>query len=925
MFKRQEKQYKDLIVVFKCFIILIFSVYIIACDDERTSTTELSELQAGVMAGEQAGVMAGEQAGVMAGEQAGVMAGEQAGTMNYMREPWIWQVQDDVILTVERQPFQMTLTYNQEEIVTFTQQDLGFGTVDQVRDDLSYDPYWLHHEFLGSLTPPPVGLTWVSITALIEVNSSINMDTNQPNHLLTVLLSDGSQAQLKLQTSSEHSLIIHLQKESVDQVAYAFWQAPIREQENFYGLGESFDTVARRGTYRAMNFQPLLETESAYNEAHVPVPLLISTHNIAYFYETYLPSYFDIEYTIPNILRAEQAHNTEGLKLHLIWHEHPFEAINTYYELTTRPLIPPYWSFAPHYWRNVTTGQSEVEADLQQMRDLSIPGGVFWIDRPYQNTYNDCRFDPTKYSDPTQMMKLYKDLGYRMLLWHAPYTSEASDAWEEASSGEYFLDGPQFFTDFGRVMDFTNPDAVNLWQRLLQRFNTFNVAGYKLDYGEDVQVGVNNRRLRFNFHDGSNELTMHHKYASYYHQTYLDTLPSIPPRPDGDQAHLVDGFILARSSTFNGQNRLHALWPGDLDSDFTRHLEDDYWVGGLPAAVIAGLTLAASGFPIFAADTGGFRNGRPTQEVLIRWAWQTAFSAIMQIGGGGSSHFPWASAGSNEAEYDADGIHWMREAARWHIRLADYRFTWALHARRTGVPLMQPWGMAFPTDGRHPSDAYLLGPDLLIAPIIDNQDTRSIPIPHGKWLDLWTQESFTGPGEDTQQIPLGSQAIMIRQGAIIPLLDADIVTLNPVSEQAQTQGVRSRINQPGTLTWLIVPGIDQFYQNHDGHQVELQSQSIHISPAEMPVVIDHEGIDDMQLQRAKVLYELPVYPQFALDLRFDATQMTPERFLVDEVILMEVDQELTWQNCDQCVWRSAPGRIQIKLLAHQGQNQVVTW
>ena len=39
--------------------------------------------------------------------------------------------------------------------------------------------------------------------------------------------------------------------------AFGYWEAPARPEEQFYGLGESFDHVARRGTYRSLNFQIL--------------------------------------------------------------------------------------------------------------------------------------------------------------------------------------------------------------------------------------------------------------------------------------------------------------------------------------------------------------------------------------------------------------------------------------------------------------------------------------------------------------------------------------------------------------------------------------------------------------------------------------------------------------------------------------------
>ena len=878
-------------------LLLICISLMISCDDASTPSMSAGEVSAGeVSAGE---MSAGE---ISAGEMS-------AGSPPAQRTEFIWQVTDDVQLTIINSPFSMTLTHPHGDEILFEGQSIGFGVVDTLQDNKSYDPYWLHHPYLGSLPAQSESLRWIHLSQVQQWPDEPLEDTERLS--LDLILSDGQEATLELERSSEHSISFVLNYPSQDNAhaAFGYWEAPAREDEQFYGLGESFDHVARRGTYRSLGFQLIPNSESGYNEAHVPVPLLISTQGIAYFFDTDLPSYFDVAYEQPSVVRAEQA-RPDPLKLHLIWSAHPSGAINSYYDLTGRPLVPPYWAFAPHYWRNVTSGQSEVEEDMTQMRELGIPGGNFWIDRPYQQAYMDCTFDPARYNDPDQMKTHFADLGYKMILWHAPYTSEASDAWAEAESGNYFVGGPLFFMNFGKIMDFTNPDAMDLWARLLERFNRLDVAGYKLDYGEDIQVGIGGNRLRYQFFDGSDELTMHHRYATFYHRAYLQSLPPAPPRPENDliapndNPHTVDGFLLGRSSTHGGQQYVHALWPGDLDSDFRSHLEEDYWVGGLPAAVTGGLTLSVSGFPFYGSDTGGFRNNRPTQEVLIRWAWQTAFSAIMQIGGGGSSHFPWAEAGESEEVYDEVGIHMMREAARWNLRLADYRFTYGLYARQTGVPLLQPFGFAYPNDGRHPDDAYLLGPDLLIAPIVGANSDREVPIPEGEWLDFWTSELVIGPSNLSRDVPLGSQAIFIRTGAIVPLLHPNIQTLNPVNrtlEEVLETGTIDQFSHP--LTWLIVPPIaeeSQTYSNHEGSTLNLASNYAVITPSN----------------------DTP-YPAFEISLRHDAA-VSLNVLLLDETMLTWTEEEER-ADCMSCVWYKSPGKLHARLPPHQGTAQMLSW
>ena len=59
-------------------------------------------------------------------------------------------------------------------------------------------------------------------------------------------------------------------------------------------------------------------------------------------------------------------------------------------------------------------------------------------------------------------------------------------------------------------------------------------------------------------------------------------------------------------------------------------------VGGLPSALQGALSLSASGFPFFAADTGGYRHSPASKETWIRWVEQSALSTVMyefQVGG----------------------------------------------------------------------------------------------------------------------------------------------------------------------------------------------------------------------------------------------------------------------------------------------------
>ena len=43
---------------------------------------------------------------------------------------------------------------------------LGFGVVDALQESKSYDPYWLHHPYLGSIPAQSNSLRWVHVAEL---------------------------------------------------------------------------------------------------------------------------------------------------------------------------------------------------------------------------------------------------------------------------------------------------------------------------------------------------------------------------------------------------------------------------------------------------------------------------------------------------------------------------------------------------------------------------------------------------------------------------------------------------------------------------------------------------------------------------------------------------------------------------------------
>jgi hypothetical protein len=86
-----------------------------------------------------------------------------------------------------------------------------------------------------------------------------------------------------------------------------------------------------------------------------------------------------------------------------------------------------------------------------------------------------------------------------------------------------------------------------------------------------------------------------------------------------------------------------------------------------------------------------------------------------------------------------------------------------------GFPVWHPLPFQFPDDpeGARHTDEFLLGDELLIAPILDPGDKRSVYVPRGTWTNLETNQAVKGPA--TIEVTTKSLPVWAKNGSIVPL------------------------------------------------------------------------------------------------------------------------------------------------------------
>ncbi len=698
-------------------------------------------------------------------------------------------------------------------LLTLPPDAVQLGTVPALDDALSYDPYWLEQKDAVFSPVTPRGLRWRTATAVTAVQ------VNRQVLELVYLYEGGSSAKLTLTSGGSGFFEASATPAVPTDGAVAFIRLRLRASadEGFYGLGEWFDSVNHRGKRRPMQLEADLSVESAATENHVAVPLLIGTRGWGIFVESRRPGLFDVAQKEPDLVEVTFGtawDSAAGLDFHLFAAEHPLDVTRYYYGVTGAPALPAPWALGPWVWRDESRDQAQVLDDIAQVRARDLATSGVWIDRPYASFVNSFDFDPARFPDAGAMFATAREQGLAVALWHTPYLEPGAEPFRsEALARGYFP--PQTGAQLNRwsaPLDFTSQEALLWWHGLLGRYVGLGVQGFKLDFAEDVVTGVSGTRTAWRFADGSDERTMHSRYTLLYHSVYAA------------QFQPETSFLLCRAGKWGDQVHAPIIWPGDIDATLTRFGETFTkgsktvtGVGGLPSAVVAGLSLGPSGFPFFGADTGGYRHSPPDRETWVRWVEQSALSTVMQTGDS-SSQVPWEYTPENGRDDAALDVY--RRYARLHLRLFPYLWTYAKQLATTGVPILRALGLAYPELGVHPDDEYLVGDSLLVAPVVTRgATTRTLTLPPGRWLSWWDGAAHEGGASGatvTVPAPLEVLPLFLEAGAIVPMLRPTIDTLAP----ATAAGVDSFVNDAGLLYLRVAPGAAGSFSVYDGSGAE---------------------------------------------------------------------------------------------------------
>lgn len=511
----------------------------------------------------------------------------------------------------------------------------------------------------------------------------------------------------------------------------------LEPDEGLYGLGESPDGLDRRGV-RLVSDLP----------ADRALPLAWSPRGWGAHVNTLDRVEHDLRTDGAYVVRARGV----GLDLFLFVGD-PSEILNQYTALTGRAGQPNLWPMG--VWLDQAPGQS-AEASLQQVRSLRGQGMAldallladpailgFQADKPvfeWSDRVPDWRGFAAAASAldihlagacipgvlrGTPLFEEWEDRGWLLCdaegdPWVCPGTP--------ASGGRPF-----------GLLDLTHRDAARLWtERHLQAVEEGLAApACQAQFALPDEVEARG---------GEAGPVLRTAYPHLARRALFDAVAG-PRTPQ-------EGVMLSRD-LFPGVQRFAWQQGPSVDNDWN----------GYAATLRAALSVGNSGVAVQTHRLGNAERpaGAMTPELYLRWLAMGVFSANFSFQG-----LPALMPDAFDADTRALVAHWLQ----WRYRLLPYVAGIIDDAVRTGLPVQRSMAQAYPADAdAHAWDTqYLLGPALLVAPVMRSGGATEVYLPKGDaWWDLNTGWRYEGGTRWTVRPGLDTLPVFGREGHMLCL------------------------------------------------------------------------------------------------------------------------------------------------------------
>jgi len=435
-------------------------------------------------------------------------------------------------------------------------------------------------------------------------------------------------------------------------------------------------------------------------------------------------------------------------------------------------------------------GELRVLEILENLERFNTPIGAFWnqdwCGTRIQQVGNSIQkrlwwnweVSRDVYPNFEQLVSTLKSKGIRMLIYINPFLADVTNKttyernlFKEALALGFFAhnpDGSPLLIESGPgieagLIDLTNPGLFEWLKQIIKdQMLATGSSGWMADFGEYLPYDA----LLYNGDSKSFKNLYPQEWARLNYEAVAEM-------------ELTEDTVFFMRAAFTRSPTYSPLfWAGDQLP--TWDLFD-----GMKSTIVGMLTAGISGFSLYHSDIGGFTTQKlppplPSyvreRELFYRWSELSAFTTTFRSHEG-------SQPDSNIQFYtDEETYEYFSYCAKMYASLSEYRKDLMQQSANFGYPMARHLFLHYPNDLNVRNivyNEYLLGEDLLIAPVLDEGVVSvRVYLPRGNWYHVWSEQMYTSIGEYfVVDAPLRQPGVFVREGALktnqhlIPFLD----------------------------------------------------------------------------------------------------------------------------------------------------------
>jgi oligosaccharide 4-alpha-D-glucosyltransferase len=553
--------------------------------------------------------------------------------------------------------------------------------------------------------------------------------------------------------------------------------------EALYGTGSRALPLDRRGYRLDLYNQAHYGSQNGEPNLNITLPVVLSSRGYLLLFDHHTAGYLDLGKTNKNTLE----YGGEGLSslcYYVVTGKSQAEILDRYTALTGRQPLPPRWALGLIQSRFGYKTEQEMYNVAGRMRREGFPLDalvldLFWFGGTKQQ--GDLDWYRPSFPDPAGMMARLKKDGVNTILISEPYVMRTSrnDSTVRTQgligtdkAGKPFTVG-SFWAGPASIIDVFKPSARAWLWSYYKKLHDQGVAGWWSDLGEPENHPEAMQ------HAWGPTRQVHNAYGQEWAGIFTENYAREYPNERI--------FNLARSGWAGMQRNSVFPWSGDINRSWS----------GLQAQVPGMLGMGQAGVGYMHSDAGGFCVGPVDPELYTRWLQMASLCPVMRPHGEGVPPEPYWFPNPYKSA--------VRDAAHLRYELHPYLYTLAWENTTKGLPLARtmdydkPYGgeevvpgigasvlgigalektspsltanAKYPTPNTQlPNDQYLLGPNLLVAPILHpSQRRRNVELPAGSWIDFYTNQTYAGGRTAGIPAPLARTPLLVKAGAFVPM------------------------------------------------------------------------------------------------------------------------------------------------------------